>query len=116
MGSRKNSQKEKVQKSKAAERMIKMKQLQKKKAEQARIKEIEKIEQEKQIREQERQERIKSKREERIEFIASYLENGKTRNHDQRVDAQIADEKRREAYLKHVNYQPKLEEEYYQGK
>lgn len=64
-------------------------------------------------------ERIKAKKEERLEFIASlgnnYKENEKTINHAKRIDAEIADKKRQESYLKVLQLQPKIESDQYRS-
>lgn len=60
---------------------------------------------------------IKAKKEEILEFLASlgkdYKENAKTINHAKRIDAEIADEKRQETYLKALPIQAKLENTQY---
>lgn len=57
---------------------------------------------------------VKTKQEERKEFLDSI--NKITKSHNQRIDAEIADKKRKEAYLKYAQYEPKLEEDLYFSK
>ena len=116
MGSTSNSKKEKRKKSEELTKMIKEKQSQKRRAKQIIAKLKQEAEQEKQLRIQSKIEtRIKSKEEERKQFL-ELLSNGKTIAHDRRVEAEIADLKRQEAYTKHIKLQPKLEEENYQSR
>lgn len=56
---------------------------------------------------------VKTKQEERKEFISSL---GKVECYGQRVIAECADQKRKETYLKYVNYEPKLEQDVYYSK
>lgn len=58
---------------------------------------------------------VKTKEQERKEFIGSI---GNFAWYEKRVDAEIAEQKRREEYLKYVydKYEPKLEEKKYRGR
>lgn len=47
-------------------------------------------------------------------LIKKMIVNGK--KYEKRVDAEIADQKRKEAYLRYVDYQPKIEEKVYRSK
>lgn len=114
-----NMKKDKKQRNEAATKVIKQKQSQKKK-EQKRIERIRNIRKnEKQLREektrkeQQNQSQIQTKKQERIKFIQLI---GKAGWYEKRVDAEIADQKRKEAYLRYVDYQPKLEEKVYRSK
>lgn len=64
-------------------------------------------------RKKDRKGTVKTKQEERKEFISSL---GKVECYAQRVIAECVDQKRKETYLKYVNYEPKLEQDVYYSK
>lgn len=125
LGSTKNDKKYKNSTNKETAKKISEKQSQKRKYK--KIKEQRKKERElekEQRREQRKKEieekklaEVKTKREERDEFLAKLAheipDTKKFTNHNVRVDAEIAEQKRREGYLKYVNNEPQLEKDFY---
>lgn len=117
----KNSKDDKKARNNEAVKAIKAKQSQKRR-EQRKLEEIrnvrkkqkqERMQQKGQSKPDEQKSKIKTKREEREEFISSF---GKVECYGQRVIAECADQKRKETYLKYVNYEPKLEQDVYYSK
>ncbi len=102
----KNTKRYKVARNEEAVKVIRKKQSQKKneRRKQQRQEKKDKIKEDVQI---------KTKEQERKEFIASI---GNAQCYEKRVDAQIADKKRQEAYLKYLQFEPKLDQKYYFSK
>lgn len=115
----KSRKKDKRLRNEEAVKLIKDKQSQKKK-EQKRIQKMTHIKKSEKARRQEiikvgqqEEPQIQTKKQERAKFIQLI---GKAGWYEKRVDAEVADQKRKEAYLKYVDYTPKLEEKKYCGK